>query len=92
MIIGDLEKMVTRLVGEKIDIVTKMRPNIDMVKADRGQVDQIVMNLVVNARDAMPKGGKIIIETMNVALDDNYLKKYSDIKPGNYVMMAVTDT
>ena len=92
MIIGDLEKMVTRLVGEKIDIVTKMRPNIDMVKADRGQVDQIVMNLVVNARDAMPKGGKIIIETMNVALDDNYLKKYSDIKPGNYVMLAVTDT
>ncbi len=92
MIIGDLEKMIRRLVGEKIDIVTKMRPNIDMVKADRGQVDQIIMNLVVNARDAMPKGGKIIIETMNVALDDNYIKKYSDIEPGNYVMMAVTDT
>lgn len=90
--IGDLEKMIRRLVGEKIDIVTKMRPNIDVVKADRGQVDQIIMNLVVNARDAMPKGGKIIIETMNVALDDAYLKKYSDIKPGNYVMMAVTDT
>ncbi|MDD3044263.1 MAG: response regulator [Candidatus Delongbacteria bacterium] len=92
MIISDLEKMVRRLVGEKIDIVTKIRPNIDMVKADRGQVDQIIMNLVVNARDAMPKGGKIIIETMNVALDDNYIKKYSDIKPGNYVMLAVTDT
>lgn len=92
MIIADLEKMVRRLVGEKIDIVTKIRPNVDVVKADRGQIEQIIMNLVVNARDAMPKGGKIIIETMNVALDDNYIKKYSDIKPGNYVMMAVTDT
>ena len=91
-VVSDLEKMVKRLTGEKIDIVTVLSPKTGTVKADRGQLDQIVMNLVVNARDSMPKGGKITIETGNVELDDEYLRKYSDVKPGNYAMLAITDS
>ena len=91
-VVSDLEKMIKRLTGERIDIVTVLSPKTGAVKADRGQLDQIVMNLVVNARDAMPKGGKITIETGNVELDDEYMKKYSDVKPGNYAMLAITDS
>ncbi|MBN2858486.1 MAG: response regulator, partial [Candidatus Delongbacteria bacterium] len=88
----DLEKMVKRLTGERIDVLTVLSPKTGTVKADRGQLDQIVMNLVVNARDAMPDGGKITIETGNVELDDEYMKRYADVKPGLYAMLAVTDT
>jgi PAS domain S-box-containing protein len=91
-VVSDLEKMVKRLTGERIDVLTVLSPKTGTVRADRGQLDQIVMNLVVNARDAMPDGGKITIETGNVELDDEYMKKYSDVKPGLYAMLAVTDT
>jgi two-component system, cell cycle sensor histidine kinase and response regulator CckA len=91
-VVNDLEKMVKRLVGEKVDVVSILNPEIGTVRADKGQLDQVIMNLVVNARDAMPKGGKITIETQNVDLDSDYIKKYSEVKPGNYVMLAVTDT
>lgn len=92
MVVKDLEKMIGRLVGEKIELVTVLNPDLTTVRTDRGQLDQVIMNLVVNARDAMPKGGKITIETANVKLSNEYTRRYSDIKPGNYVMMAVTDT
>ncbi len=91
-IVNDLEKMIKRLVGERIDTVAVLEPRISPVKADKGQMDQVIMNLVINARDAMPKGGKITIETKNVKIDDNYIKKYSELKPGSYAMIAVTDT
>jgi PAS domain S-box-containing protein len=92
MVVKDLEKMIGRLVGEKIELVTVLNPDLTTVLTDRGQLDQVIMNLVVNARDAMPKGGKITIETANIKLSNEYTRRYSDIKPGNYVMMAVTDT
>jgi len=91
-VVGDLHKMINRLIGEKINLNTLLFPDLGLVRSDRGQLDQVIMNLVVNARDAMPDGGKLTIETGNVHLDDKYSKKYSKIKPGNYVMMAVTDT
>jgi len=91
-IVNDLEKMIKRLVGERIEVVTILNPGIGMIKADKGQLDQVIMNLVVNARDAMPDGGKITVETQNVTLGNDYIKKYSDVRAGNYVMLAVTDT
>jgi two-component system, cell cycle sensor histidine kinase and response regulator CckA len=91
-VVNDLEKMMKRLVGEKVDLVTILNPGIGTVRADKGQLDQVIMNLIVNARDAMPKGGKITVETQNVTLDSDYIKKYSEVKPGRYVMLAVTDT
>ena len=91
-IVNDLEKMIKRLVGERIEVATILNPGIGMVKADKGQLDQVIMNLVVNARDAMPDGGKITVETQNVTLGNDYIKKYSDVRTGNYVMLAVTDT
>lgn len=91
-VVNDLEKMIKRLTGEKIDVVTILSPGTGTVRSDRGQIDQIVMNLVVNARDAMPGGGKITIETGTVELDEEYMKKYADVKPGRYTMLAVTDT
>jgi len=91
-VVNDLEKMIKRLVGERIEVGTILNPGIGMVKADKGQLDQVIMNLVVNARDAMPDGGKITVETQNVTLGNDYIKKYSDIRTGNYVMLAVTDT
>ena len=85
-------KMLTRLIGEDIDLVMVPGPDIGAVKADPGQIEQVIMNLAVNARDAMPHGGKLTIETANVTLDANYARFHAPVKPGDYVMLAISDT
>jgi PAS domain S-box-containing protein len=85
-------KMLTRLIGEDIDLVMVPGPDIGAVKADPGQIEQVIMNLAVNARDAMPHGGKLTIETANVTLDANYGRFHAPVKPGDYVMLAISDT
>ena len=88
----DLEKMLTRLIGEDVKLVTKTAAEIPTVRADRGQIEQVMVNLVVNARDAMPKGGRITIETFTVRLDAAYANSRPDVVPGDYVLVSVSDT
>ena len=90
-VITDMEKMLRRLLGEDLDLVTYYEENLDLVKADPGQIEQILMNLAVNARDAMPDGGKLTIETAKIYLDESYAQSHAEVTPGPYVMMAVTD-
>jgi PAS domain S-box-containing protein len=85
-------KMLTRLIGEDVDLVMVPGADIGAVKADPGQIEQVIMNLAVNARDAMPQGGKLTIETANVTLDANYARFHAPVKPGDYVMLAISDT
>ncbi|MCB0212628.1 MAG: CHASE domain-containing protein [Anaerolineae bacterium] len=93
IIIGDFEKMAQRLIGEDVELQTFLKPDLYRVNADKGQIGQVLLNLIVNARDAMPTGGKLTIETANVYLDETYVKKYADDHaPGGYVMLAVSDT
>jgi CheY-like chemotaxis protein len=89
---ADMDKMLRRLVREDIDIFTVFDPALKRVKADSGQIEQVIMNLVVNARDAMPYGGKLTIETANVELGDEYCRAHAEVNPGPYVMLAVSDT
>jgi PAS domain S-box-containing protein len=88
----NLDKMLRRLIGEDIAIVTVAAPNLGSVKADPGQIELVIMNLVVNARDAMPKGGKLTLETANIELDAEYARDHDGVQPGRYVMLAVSDT
>lgn len=85
-------KMLTRMIGEDIELVMIPGENIGAVKADPGQIEQVIMNLAVNARDAMPKGGKLTIETSNVTLDETYARFHPPLQPGEYVMLAISDT
>ncbi len=87
-----MDKMFRRLIGENIELVTIPAEDLWPVKIDTGQIEQVLTNLVVNARDAMPEYGKLIIETANVTLDEAYTKTHAGVKPGDYVMMAVSDT
>lgn len=92
-VVVDFKKMVQRLIGEDIEFETFLAADLYRVKADKGQLEQVLMNLVVNARDAMPTGGNLVIETANVYLDDTYVKKYGDtLSSGHYVMLSVSDT
>jgi two-component system cell cycle sensor histidine kinase/response regulator CckA len=89
--VGEIEKMLQRLIGEDIELRTSLDPALGSVKADPGQIEQVIMNLVVNARDAMPQGGKLIIETSNVELDEEYAIHHPPITAGRYVLLAVAD-
>ena len=91
-IIVETEKMLRRLIGEDIEFRTKLSAEIGSVKVDPGQVEQILMNLVVNARDAMPGGGKVLIETHELELDEEYARHHAPCTPGWYVVLTVTDT
>src|SRR5579862_1896871 len=85
-------KMLNRLIGEDIDLVMVPGTELGAVKADPGQIEQVIMNLAVNARDAMPRGGRLTIETSNVTLDANYARFHAPVTPGDYVMLAISDT
>jgi PAS domain S-box-containing protein len=91
-VVNGLSTMVERLIGEEIKVSVVVSPNLGRVKADRGQLEQVVMNLAVNARDAMPKGGNLIFELQNVELDDADTVTHSEVKPGPYVLLAISDT
>src|ERR1019366_7695074 len=91
-LVSDMEKMLPRLIGEDIQITLLFDSAIGLVKADRGQIEQVVMNLAVNARDAMPEGGKLTIQTANVELDAAFVQEHQGSTPGQYVMLDVTDT
>jgi PAS domain S-box-containing protein len=91
-IVLGLDKLLGRLMGEDIEMVTRCAANVGRVKADPAQIEQVIMNLVVNARDAMPKGGRLTVETYNIDLDSTYARDHVSVKPGSYVMLAVTDT
>jgi PAS domain S-box-containing protein len=91
-VVAENLKMLTRMIGEDIDLVMVPSPILGAVRADPGQIDQVIMNLTVNARDAMPHGGKLTIETANVTLDENFTRTHAPLTPGNYVMLAISDT
>jgi PAS domain S-box-containing protein len=90
-VVANLGKMLERLIGEDIMLVTTLAPDIGFVKADRGQIEQIIMNLAVNSRDAMPDGGRLTIETFNADLDESYTAEHIDARPGPNVVLAISD-
>ena len=92
VVVADMRAMIGRLIREDVTVVLELRPQLPLVKADRGQVEQIVLNLAVNARDAMPNGGTMTIETAGVELDEQYAKTHLSAKPGPHVALTVTDT
>jgi signal transduction histidine kinase/CheY-like chemotaxis protein len=92
LLVAEMQKMLARLIGENIDLQTTTGKSPGSVKVDTGQFQQILMNLAVNARDAMPEGGKIVIGTANVDLDERYCATHPYVTPGRYVMLSVSDT
>jgi len=91
-LVKNMEDMLQRLVGEDVSITVREAPPLGSIKVDVGQLEQVLMNLVVNARDAISDGGRITIETRNVFLDESYQRQHEPIQPGKYVMLSVSDT
>jgi PAS domain S-box-containing protein len=91
-VVAKAEKMLHRLIGEDVQLTTRLRPDLSPVWADPGQIDQVLLNLAVNARDAMPKGGTLSFDTRNIEIDPTYCSTHPELHPGRYVLMAVTDT
>jgi two-component system cell cycle sensor histidine kinase/response regulator CckA len=91
-VVMNMDKMLRRLIGEDIQLITSLEPEVWSVKVDPGMIEQVVMNLAVNSRDAMPSGGKLTIETTNVIHDEEYASHHVSVKPGYYVMLAISDT
>jgi PAS domain S-box-containing protein len=91
-VVLDLEKMLNRVIGEDIELRTSLDRSLASVKADRGQIEQVIMNLVVNARDAMPNGGRLTVETANIMVDESFARRHHPQGPGAYVRLSVADT
>src|SRR2546421_541575 len=90
--VADIEKLLRRLIGEDVQLATSLAPDLGAVKADPGQLEQIIINLAVNARDAMPAGGRLTIEAANVEMDEAYVRGHAPARPGRYGMLALSDT
>jgi PAS domain S-box-containing protein len=91
-IVADVQKMLARVIGEDIELVTRLHPSLAPVKADPVQMEQVLMNMAVNARDAMPRGGTLLIETANAAPDEALARQHPNLATGPYVMLTVSDT
>jgi len=91
-LLTNLDEMLRRMIGEDIELVTHLPSGLGRVKADRGQIEQVIMNLAVNARDAMPQGGQLTLEAANVDLDSSHASSHESVLPGHYVMIAMSDT
>ncbi len=90
--VGHVETLLRRLIGEDVTLTTALSPRLSHVRVDQGQIEQVLMNLAINARDAMPRGGKLTIETANVELDAHYAESHPEVCPGPYVLLAMSDT
>jgi len=91
-LVAQMDQMLRRLIGENIELVTKMYPDLGLIQGDPGQIEQVILNLAVNARDAMPWGGRLTLETANVHIHEEHARTEGDCTPGAYVMLAVSDT
>jgi hypothetical protein len=91
-VVGEMGRLLPRLIGEDIELIIRTSEGLSAIRADGGQMEQIIMNLVVNARDAMPEGGKLIIETSNIELDSAYNDRHPIVRQGSYVLLCVSDT